>query len=158
MKPAIDQLVNSLRKKGMAALKYMNKAEQKQLWNWSQEVVGQYENTIKNTLTIIKGIKDLPFPKEDIKNAIKIFILLYRRSGSEETIEILKSLFVGLASFQEIDPEDKEVLHKVNLNDSEELNQKISPIYQKYIDIVVAERKILELEIRLFISDISDRE
>jgi hypothetical protein len=106
----LENLLERLRKKGIAALINLRDDERQQVMMWSQNVISQYTALLKKASTSIRDVKELPFSKKDIKMAIKILMPIYRYKSSDAEIETLRDYYVELGSFQDISKKDKERL------------------------------------------------
>lgn len=152
----IYDYIRDFRKKGLSILSEMSKDEQTIFVNWAQKIVDRYGSLLQVKPLKIKNVTDLPCPKEDLKIAIKVLVPAYLAKGSGDIVDSLKDRYVSLGAFQEISQEDKETIIK----ESNEMDQKsesgdtsLFSTYQKYIQIVVSEQKILLDEINAFIQD-----
>ena len=75
---------------------------------------------------------DLPFPKEEIRLAIKVLLPAYLDKASVDVLDELKEKYVGLGAFQKMgQPEDA------------------------LMELIISEQKILLEEINAFINDLS---
>lgn len=70
----LKRFLKDFKTSGLAAFKKMNKEEQKRIIDWSTGVTRQYLILIDKNLSNIKDIADMPYPKEDIKLAIKMML------------------------------------------------------------------------------------
>jgi len=102
-----ESLLKVFKSKGLSAFKNMNEKEQKAIINWSKKVIRQYTSLIDNDLSNIKDVADLPYPKEDIKFAIKMMLPIYISNGPPNMVKKLKLAYQELGSFQQIDLGDK---------------------------------------------------
>ena len=128
----IKDFLKAMRDRGLAALTDMTQKEQVQVVNWAQDVFNRYRIVIKKHPGKIKNSSDLPFPKEEIRLAIKVLLPAYLDKASVEVLDELKEKYVGLGAFQKMDqPED--VL----------------------MELIISEQKILLEEINAFINDLS---
>jgi hypothetical protein len=135
----------------------MSKDQQTIIVNWAQEIVDRYGSFLLEYPMKIKNLDDLPFPKEDIKIAIKTLLPAYLAKGSDDIVNLLKDRYVRLSAFQEISQEDKETIVKeANEIDqkSESTDTSLFPTYHKYMQIIISEQKILLDEINTFIDDL----
>ena len=153
----IEAFIKDFRHKGISALANLQKNEQALIVNWAQDVVDQYGSFLMEYPMKIKNLDDSPFPKENIKIAIKTLLPAYLAKGSDDIVNLLKDRYVRLSAFQEISQEDKETI----IRESNEIDQKsesadtsLFPTYHKYIQIIISEQKILLEEIDTFIDDL----
>jgi hypothetical protein len=154
-----ESLLKDFKRKGLSAFNDMNEKEQKALISWTNDVTRQYNNLIDNDLSNIKDLADLPYPKEDIKLAIKIILPIYISNGPPNMVKKLKLAYQELGSFQQIDPDDKKRIlrPKISKNtDSLKKGRKNLAIYDKYLEISILERKGLFQEIENYIDDLKD--
>jgi hypothetical protein len=127
----IKDSLKTMRDRGIAALTNMIQKEQVQIVNWAQYVFNRYRTVIKRHLGKIKNSSDLPFPKEEIRLAIKVPLPAYLDKASVDVLDDLKEKNVGLGTFQKMNqPED--VL----------------------MELIISEQKILLEEINAFINDL----
>ena len=158
--PAVifDYLID-FRKKGLSIISDMSKGEQTIFVNWAQDVVDRYGHLLQENPSKIKNIADLPCSKEDLKIAIKVLLPAYLTKRSGDIFDLLKDRYVRLSAFQEISQEDKDAIIK----ESDKIGQKsestetsLFSTYQKYMQIIVSEQKILLDEINAFIDDLQN--
>ena len=151
-----SQLMADLKNKGILAFKQMTDDEQKKVWNWSKEVVQQYRTVHEADPSNIRNIDDLPFPKEDIKLAIKLSLPLYLSKDMQSVVKMLKTAYKDIGTFQFIDDADKkELLSRVDpkRRASAQNNGNPYPLYDKYAEVIISEQKALLQEINDFITD-----
>lgn len=153
----IERYLKEFRIKGLAALSNMDDDEQTTVATWARKVVDQYGAVLNELPIKIKDTKDLPYPKETIKIAIKTLMQAYVLTKSDDMLNILKDRYVRLSSFQEINPEDK----KTAYTEVGDINQALSSsdtsltsTYQKNMQIVLSEEKILLEDIRTYLRDL----
>lgn len=154
------QLVTKLKKEGLNALGALSEAEHKSLWIWSQGLVREYEKVVKNNPMDIRDVQELPCPKEDIQMAIKLGLLPLSPNSDAEKIVHLKTLFIELASFQTIETKDKENIVteiKKSAQSTVVAQKKVAQLLSRYYDRIVAERKTLLEEIRLFSEEVPEQ-
>jgi hypothetical protein len=153
----IEKYIKDFRDKGIASIANMSEDEQKQIVKWAQDLVDQYGSILKENPMKISNAADLPCPKENLKIAIKILIPAYIVKGPEDTVSLLKDRYVCLSIFQEISEEDKEtIIKEINKIDRNSGLKDTSffPTYNKYMQIVISEQKILLEDINTFIGDL----
>jgi hypothetical protein len=139
------------------AFKQMTDDEQKDVWNWSKEVIQQYRSVLEAHPSNIRNIEDLPFPKDDIKLAIKLSLPLYLSKDMPSMVKMLKTAYKDLGTFQFIDDVDKkELLARADLKRkaSSQNNKTIYPISDKYTELAISEQKALIQEINDFVADL----
>ena len=153
----LENLIKNFKRKGISAFKDMNGKEQRAVINWSKNVTRRYTSLVDNDLSNIKDITDLPFPKEDIKLAIKMMLPIYISNGPPNMVKKLKLAYQELGSFQQIDPGNKKrILRPATFKDTKALKkmrQSLS-IYDEYLEITISERKILFQEIENYVDDL----
>jgi hypothetical protein len=98
--------------------------------NKAQEVVRTYSAYMENTskaciIGNLYDIKNLPYSKEEIKLSIKLMIVDAQQRENNKLVEWLKNGYVMLADFQEIAPDDTEILreHQTLLDQSSTIDQ-----------------------------------
>ena len=125
--------------------------------NWAHQVYNDYDIALERSPLKIKSIAELPFPKEDIKMAIKISLLTYVSNGPDDMVSRLKENYVRLSAFQDISREDQASLTQELREISHQngsTNRATSTTYNKYIDLMVAEQNVLVEDIKTFIEDL----
>ena len=153
----IEDFLKQFKNHGISVLAELDKDDQAQIVNWAQEVVNQFGSILKENPMKIKNLVDLPYPKEDLKIAIKVLLPAYIAKGSDEVVSLLKDRYVRLSAFQEISQEDKDtIIREVNNIDpkSDSAENELFPTYHKYMEIVVSEQKLLIDEIKIYINDL----
>jgi hypothetical protein len=152
-----SRLMADLKNKGIRAFKQMTDEEQKKVWKWSTEVIGEYRSVLEADPSNIRNIEDLPFPKEDIKLAIKLSLPLYISKDMHSVVKLLKTAYKDLGTFQLIEDADKkELLARASLKRraSSQNNKTIYPLADKYTQLAVSEQKALLEEINDFVTDL----
>jgi hypothetical protein len=152
-----SKLMADLKNKDIMAFKQMTDDEQKEVWNWSKEVIQQYRSVLEAHPSNIRSIEDLPFPKDDIKLAIKLSLPLYLSKDIQSMVKILKTAYREIGTFQLMDDVDKkELLARADLKRkaSSQNNKTIYPISDKYTELAVSEQKALMQEINDFVTDL----
>jgi hypothetical protein len=155
-----SKLMADLKNRGILAFKQMSEREQKLVWNWAKEVIRQYRATLEAEPSNIKNVKALPFPKEDIKLAIKLSLPLYISKDIQSMVRILKNAYKELGTFQTIGSQDVERVSSASIENNK---SRLSPdqyrdalsSYDKYMDLVVSEKKGLLQEINEFVSELN---
>ena len=154
---ALNNLLKKLREKGPSIISAMRKSDIKIIAKWAYEVFNEYTTVLENLQMKIKGITELPCPKQDIKLAIKVLLPTYLSKGSDDIVGLLKDSYVRLSAFQEISMEDKETImrefHEIE-KDNGTTNRMLFPNYYKYIDLMVAEQNALVEDINIYIEDL----
>lgn len=153
----IDYFIKDFKKKGIITLANMSKDEQTIIINWAQDVVDRYGSVLKEYPLKIKNLIDLPCPKENIQIAIKTLLPAYVAKGSDDIVNLLKDRYVRLSAFQDIGQEDKgNIIKESNEFDqtSESTDTSLFSAYQKYMQIIISEQKILLEDINTFINDL----
>ena len=156
----LDALLKTLREKGISNISALSKEDMIRTANWASRVFNDYELALDRLPFKIMSIADLPFPKEDIKMAIKILLLTFVSEGSDDTVSRLKDRYVRLSAFQDISREDQAILTKESrkLNHQNGSDDRFTlSIYDKYIDLMVAEQNVLVEDINTFIEDLPKR-
>ena len=153
----IEVYIKDFRDKGILALADMSEDEQTNFANWAKDVVDRYGSILQEYSAKIKNIADLPCPKEDLKIVIKALLPAYLAKGSDDIVNLLKDRYIRLSAFQEISQKDKENIIK----ESNEIDQKSGSTdnslfskYQKYMQLIISEQKILLEDINTFIDDV----
>ncbi|MGD9043801.1 MAG: hypothetical protein PVG06_08815 [Desulfobacterales bacterium] len=153
----IEDFIKDFTRKGISTISNSSKDEQTIIVNWAQDVVDQYGSILKEYPMKIKSLVDLPYPKENIKIAIKTLLPAYLAKGSDDIINLLKDRYVRLSAFQEISQEDKETIIK----EADKIDQKLESTetsifrtYQKYMGLIISEQNILLEDIDTFINDL----
>ena len=152
-----SKLLANLKNMGILAFKQMTEDEQKKVWNWSKEVVQQYRSVLEADPGNIRNIEDLPFPKEDIKMAIKLSLPLYISKDMQNVIKMLKTAYKDIGTFQFIDDGDKKVLQSRSdpkRRASSQNNGSTYPLSDKYTELIVSEQKALLQEVNDFVTDL----
>lgn len=155
----IESCLKGYKKKGLLILSDMSKEEQAVFVNWAQNVVDRYGSLLEENPSKMKNVMDLPCPKEHLKIAIKVLLPAYLAKGSDDIGELLKDRYVRLGTFQEVSQEDKDVI----IEESDEIDQttestdtSLFSTYQKYMQIIVSEQKVLIDDINAFIDDLQN--
>jgi hypothetical protein len=152
-----SKLLANLKNKGILAFKQMTDEEQKLVWKWSKEVIRQYLSKLETNPGNIRTVENLPFPKEDIKLAIKLSLPLYLTKDMQNMVKKLKTAYKELGTFQRIDESDKkEWLSRSDAKDRTSSHNHIPPyaLSDKYTEISVSEKKALLREINDFVNDL----
>jgi hypothetical protein len=152
-----SKLMADLKNKGILAFRQMTDDEQKKVWNWSREVIQQYRTALEANPSNIRNIEDLPFPKEDIKLAIKLSLPLYLSKDMQSVVKMLKTAYKDIGTFQFIDDADKkEVRSRLaqKRRISAHNDGTIYPMFDKYAEVIISEQKALFQEINDFITDL----
>jgi hypothetical protein len=152
-----SKLLADLKNMGILAFKQMTEDDQKKVWNWSKKVVQQYRSVLEADPGNIRNIEDLPFPKEDIKLAIKLSLPLYISKDMQSVIKMLKTAYKDIGTFQFIDDGDKKVLQSRSdpkRRASSQNNGSTYPLSDKYTELIVSEQKALLQEVNDFVTDL----
>jgi hypothetical protein len=152
----IEDYIKDFGHKGISALTNRSKDEQTIIVSWAQDVVDQYGFFLKEYPMKIRNLVDLPYPKENIKIAIKSLLPAYLAKGSDDIVNLLKDRYVRLSTFQVISQDDKEtIIKEVDEIDqkSESIDISLFPTYHNYMQIIISEQKILLEDINFFIND-----
>jgi hypothetical protein len=152
-----SKLLADLKNMGIVAFKQMTEDEQKKVWNWSKEVVQQYRSVLEADPANIRNIEDLPFPKEDIKLAIKLSLPLYISKDLQSVIKMLKTAYKDIGTFQFINDGDKKVLQSRSdpkRRASSQNNGSPYPLSDKYTELIISEQKALLQEVNDFVTDL----
>ena len=152
-----EDLLKTLRQKGLSILSGLSKHDMKKIANWAQDVFDDYAATLERLPMKIKNIADLPHSKQDIKMAVKILLMTHLSKGSEDMVELLKEIYVRMSAFQEISRKDQEILLKESRK-MDKTNGSVSRpaiiMQDKYIGLIVAEQNVLVDDINAFIEDL----
>jgi hypothetical protein len=153
----VEDYIKDFRHKGISAIANRSKDEQTIIVNWAQDVVDQYGSFLKEYPMKIKNLVDLPYPKENIRIAIKTLLPAYLAKGSDDIVNLLKDRYVRLSAFQDIRLEDKETIIKESNEideKSESTDTSLFPTYHKYMQLIISDQKILLEDINSFINDL----
>jgi len=156
----ISNYIKEFRQKGLSILSGMSKDEQTILVNWAQDIVDRYGSSLQENPAKIKNVADLPCPKADLKIAIKVLLPAYLAKESDDIVDLLKDRYARLSAFQEISREDKETIFKIcdeTGQKSESTDSSFYSAYQKYMQLIVSEDKILLDDIEAYIYDLQIR-
>jgi hypothetical protein len=152
-----SKLMADLKNKGILAFKQMTDDDQKKVWNWSKEVIQQYRSVLEADPSNIRNIEDLPFPKEDIKLAIRLSLPLYLSKDMQGVVKMLKTAYKDIGTFQFIDDVDKKELRSrtdpTQRASSKNKRTKYS-LSDKYTELTISEQKALLQEINDFAADL----
>jgi hypothetical protein len=151
------KLLANLKNKGILAFKHMTDDEQKKVWKWSQKVVQRYRNVLETHTGNIRNLEDLPFPKEDIKLAIKLSLPLYLSKDMQSMVKILKNAYKEIGTFQNMDDFDDPKLPSradSKRKSSEQRTKTTYPLADKYTELTISEQKALMQEINDFVTDL----
>jgi hypothetical protein len=152
-----SKLMADLKNKGILAFKQMTADEQKKVWNWSKEVIQQYRTVLEADPSNIRNIDNLPFPKEDIKLAIKLSLPLYLSKNMQSAVKMLKTVYKDIGTFQFIDDADNKGMRSrpgLRRRASAQNDGTTYPVYDKYAEVIISEQKALLQEINDFITDL----
>ncbi len=152
-----SKLMADLKNKGIMAFKKMTDEEQKMVWKWSKEVTRQYRSVLEAHPSNIRNIEDLPFPKDDIRLAIKLSLPLYLSKDMQSVVKLLKNAYREIGTFQSIEDVDKKKLlsrEKLKRKASSQDNKTTYSLPDKYIALAVSEQKVLLQDINDFIADL----
>lgn len=152
-----SKLMADLKNKGIVAFKQMTDDEQERVWNWAKEVIQQYRSVLEAHPANIRNIEDLPFPKDDIKLAIKLSLPLYLSKDMQSMVKMLKTAYREIGTFQLLDDVlNKELLARADLKRKaySQNNKTIYPLSDKYTELAVSEQKALLQEINDFVADL----
>jgi len=100
------RLKADLKHKGIMAFKQLTDDEQKRAWQWCNEVVRRYRDVLETDPRNIRNVESLPFPKENIRLALKMSLVLYIAKGMHSMVRKLKNAYQETGTFQTIDPKD----------------------------------------------------
>jgi hypothetical protein len=152
-----SKLMADLKNMGILAFKQMTDDEQKKVWSWSREVIRQYRTVLEADPSNIRNIDDLPFPKEDIKLAVKLSLPLYLSKDMQSVVKKLKTAYKDIGTFQFIgDTDKKELRSRVDpkRRASAPNGGATYPLYDKYAEVIISEQKALLHDINDFITDL----
>ena len=153
----IEDYIKDFRHKGISAIANRSKDEQTIIVNWARDVVDHYGSFLNEYPMKIKNLVDLPYPKENIRIAIKTLVPAYLAKGSDDIVNLLKERYVGLCAFQEISQEDKETIIKESNEideKSESTDSSLFPTYHEYMQLIISNQKIFLEDINSFINDL----
>jgi hypothetical protein len=155
---AIPQnLLNLSAGEGFYALKNMKKDEQKKVWDWAREVIRQYDQVLEKNPTSVKPAALLPASKENIELAIKVSLPFYITKNLNKMIAKLTYLYQELGAFQDFDPEDMAKIAEERFSNKNNIKSKLPEavsLYNRFMDLSVAEKKRLLEEINQYVNDV----
>jgi hypothetical protein len=128
--------------------------EQVALASWAAFVVEQYHQVLNSHQVRVKDIGLLPYPKQEVKLAIKVSMLPYITKDEQEGLQGLKYDYISLAMFQTIRAEDRQTIAQAAQNDKARSEDSAYPLFQEYLNLALAEQNSLLDEIDSFIADI----
>ena len=149
------KLLQTLKKRGLAAFKNMSAEEQRRVWDWTKDVILQYRKVLERNPANVRPVEELPFSKEEIMLAIKLSLPLYAQKNIRSMVKNLKTIYKELGVFQSIDTDDKEKLKKTSVRQdkaSAKQYREALEIHEKYMEMVVSEKKSLVEEINNFVN------
>jgi hypothetical protein len=152
-----SKLMANLKNKGILAFKQMTDDDQKKVWNWSKEVIQQYRSVLEADPSNIRNIENLPFPKEDIKLAIRLSLPLYLSKDMQAVVKMLKTAYKDIGTFQFINEVDKKKLRSrtdPKQRASSKNNRTKYSLSDKYTELTISEQKALLQEINDFAADL----
>jgi hypothetical protein len=152
-----SKMMADLKNKGILVFKEMNADEQKAAWNWSKEVIQQYRSELESDPSNIRNIDELPFPKEDIKLAIKLAIPLYISRDLQSMLKMLKRAYKEIGTFQLLNEGDqKELRSEIDSKrmTRSQSNKSTDPLSDKYTERAISEKKALLQEINNYVNDL----
>jgi hypothetical protein len=152
-----SKLLANLKNKGILAFKQMTDDEQKKVWRWSQKVVQRYRSVLETHTSNIRNLEDLPFPKEDIKLAIKLSLPLYISKDMQSMVKILKNAYKEIGTFQNMDDFDNQKVPSradSKRKPSKQHNKASFLLTDKYTELTISEQKALMREINDFVTDL----
>jgi hypothetical protein len=153
----LEKYIRDFTDKGIVSLSKLSADEQRLVVNWAQDVVDQYGSVLKEHPMKINNLDELPFPKEEIRISIKTLITAFATKDSDDIVAMLKDNYVNLSAFQKLKKEDIATITKEldEMNRTSELSgASIFPTYQKYMQLVISEQKILLEDINTFLSNL----
>ena len=154
----LDELLHTLRKRGVTAVLTMDKNAQMTMSSWAHELVNQYTAVLKNNPMKLKDLTKLPCSKVDAKLAIKILLMAsVTKEIQEEMVVDLRNKFVSLGSFQPVDQKDLLKVKKYISGIQKKMTDVDSSSFlglNKYMNMIISEQKVLLHEINSFIEDI----
>lgn len=139
--PDIDELLSRIRTEGFKEISYMTEQEEDELYKWVDDVIQGYSATLERYNELINDIRVLSYPKEDIKLAIILAISSSIVQGEQTQIELLKTSYVFLSSFQEIDPKD---LKKLNIRTPDAMSDKLKGIPNNASELTSEQKETLK--------------
>lgn len=153
-----SRLKAELKDKGILAFKQLTDDEQKRVWQWCNEVVRLYRGVLETDRRNIRNVESLPFPKEDIKLALKISLPLYISKGMHSMVRKLKNLYQETGTFQNMDPKDHAILSAATTGKKKEISKKqysdVDRVNDKYMERAISEKKVLLQDINNFVQEL----
>jgi hypothetical protein len=114
--PKNKRIVDKIRSEGYFALLF-NKSDFMDGVVWAANVVYDYKDFLRSYMDRSVIPKDeLPFFKEDLINAHLLMIIYYKMRDNLVQLEEQKFSLYTLAKFQNVAPEDKEIIKKWDQN------------------------------------------
>jgi len=143
---------------GIMAFKQLTDDEQKQVWQWCNEVVRLYRGVLETDPRNIRNVESLPFPKEDIRLALKMLLPLYISKGMHSMVRKLKNAYQETGTFQTIDPQDHAYLFTETTRKGKQISKKqysvVDRTNEKYMGLVISEKKGLLQDIHNFVNEL----
>ena len=153
-----SRLKADLKNKGISAFKQLSDDEQKRVWQWCNEVVRQYRGVLETDPRNIRNVESLPFPKEDIRLALKMLLPLYISKGMHSMVRKLKNAYQETGTFQTIDLQDQAVLSTETTRKEKQVSKKqysdVDRANDKYMERIISEKKGLLQDINNFVNEL----
>lgn len=152
------RLKADLKNKGITAFKQLNDDEQKGVWQWCNEVVRQYRGVLETDPRNIRNVESLPFPKEDIRLALKMLLPLYISKGMHSMVRKLKNAYQETGTFQTIDPQDHAYPSTETTPKKKQISKKqysdVGRANDEYMEQIISEKKGLLEDINNFVNEL----
>lgn len=153
-----SRIMADLKHKGIVAFRQLTEEEQKRVWKWCNEVVHHYRGVLETDPRNIRNVENLGFPKDDIKLAIKMLLPLFISKDMHSMVRKLKNAYQEIATFQTIDPKDHAYLSDIATSRAKVTSKAQYPelvrAKDKYMELVISERKGLLQEINNFVNEL----
>jgi hypothetical protein len=150
---SLDELLQTLKEKGLYAFKHLSDNEQRRVWFWSKTIIRQYRLVLERNPANLRAAEDLPFSKGEVKLAIRLALPFYAQKNVQSMVKNLKSMYKELGCFQSIEAGDREKLqavYKRRDRASGRPYRELLEIHEKYMETVISEKKSLLQEINTY--------
>jgi hypothetical protein len=155
----IKNFIDEIKDAGIFAIAHESEQKQAIITKWAQDISDRYLSVLKKHPAKIRNIVELPVSKEEVKIAIKISLISHVMRKSDEMVEILKDRYISIGEFQDIDPDDKEIIIEEVSNIDQQLEsayESVFPNYHKYMEVIISEQNTLLEDVNNFINDLKE--
>jgi hypothetical protein len=168
--------IEKIGKEGIAALDAIHGVERLELLKFSSDVVSAYGEVYRANRAIIVDERLLPFPREQIKTALKIQFHSFAFKREIEAMEGIARAYTGLSRFQHIEDQHRSFLEELNnisvpktdLFEQKKKNDELSEqeraflesfqAFSSYVARIEEEKQKLRLDFADFISGLAGSE